>query len=115
MEGSISLGEGFWLDKGRLSDEDAQELIKPFTIKELKEALKDMDANASPGPDGQLVGFYREFWQEIKFVTLELFQDLYRGELNLSRPNYGMISLIPKLKEANNIKQYRPICLLNVY
>jgi mannosylglycoprotein endo-beta-mannosidase len=25
-----------------------------------------------------------------------------------------MISLIPKLKEANNIKQFRPICLLNV-
>jgi hypothetical protein len=28
--------------------------------------------------------------------------------------NFGMITLIPKLKEANNIKQYRPICLLNV-
>jgi hypothetical protein len=25
-----------------------------------------------------------------------------------------MISLIPKIKDANNIKQYRPICLLNV-
>jgi hypothetical protein len=25
-----------------------------------------------------------------------------------------MISLIPKSKEANNIRQYRPICLLNV-
>jgi hypothetical protein len=25
-----------------------------------------------------------------------------------------MISLIPKLKEANNIKQFKPICLLNV-
>lgn len=40
--------------------------------------------------------------------------EFYRGELNLSRLNYGMISLIPKTKEANNIRQYRPICLLNV-
>jgi hypothetical protein len=32
----------------------------------------------------------------------------------LSRINYELISLIPKLKEANNIKQYRPICLLGV-
>jgi hypothetical protein len=45
---------------------------------------------------------------------LEIFQELFRGELNLNRLNYGMITLIPKLKEANNIKQYRPICLLNV-
>jgi hypothetical protein len=34
--------------------------------------------------------------------------------LNLSRLNYGLISLIPKMKEANNIKQYMPICLLGV-
>jgi hypothetical protein len=35
---------------------------------------------------------------------LEIFQELFRGELNLNRLNYGMITLIPKLKEANNIK-----------
>jgi hypothetical protein len=73
-----------------------------------------MDVNASPGPDGLPVGFYREFWQEIKLIVLEMFQDLYRRELNLRRLNFGMISLIPKIKEANTIKQYRPICILNV-
>jgi hypothetical protein len=113
-EGGVTLGEEFWLEKGRLSDEEAQELIKPFTIKELEGALKDMDVNASPGPDGRPVGFYREFWQEIKLIVLEMLQDLYRGELNLSRLNFGMISLIPKIKEGNTIKQYRPICLLNI-
>jgi hypothetical protein len=43
-----------------------------------------------------------------------MFRKLYNGELDLSRIKYGLISLIPKLKEANNIKQYRPICLLGV-
>lgn len=28
--------------------------------------------------------------------------------------NYGVITHLPKLKEANKIQQYRPICLLNV-
>ena len=28
--------------------------------------------------------------------------------------NYGVITLLPKVREANTIKQYRPICLLNV-
>jgi hypothetical protein len=114
QEGSISLGENFWNESGRLPDEEAQELVKPFTSKELEEALKDMDANSAPGPDGLPVGFYREFWNEIKSIMLEMFQNLYRGRLNLSRLNYGMISLIPKIKEANDIRQYRPICLLNV-
>jgi hypothetical protein len=43
-----------------------------------------------------------------------MFQDLYNDQLDIKRLNYGVITLIPKLKEANNIKQYRPICLLNV-
>lgn len=30
------------------------------------------------------------------------------------RLNYGVITLIPKVTYANTIKQYRPICLLNV-
>lgn len=39
---------------------------------------------------------------------------LFMGELELWRLNYGVISLIPKIKDANVIKQFRPICLLNV-
>lgn len=43
-----------------------------------------------------------------------MFQDFWKGHLDIKRLNYGMITLVPKLKEANTIKQYRPICLLNV-
>jgi hypothetical protein len=60
------------------------------------------------------VGFYRAFWPELKHIFLEMFQALHRGELNLHRLNYGMISLIPKSKEANNIRHFRPICVLNI-
>ena len=35
-------------------------------------------------------------------------------KLDIGRFNYGIITLLPKVKEANSIKQYRPICLLNV-
>jgi hypothetical protein len=50
----------------------------------------------------------------VKDPVIEMFDSSYKGELNLSRLIYGMISLIPKLKEANNIKQFRPICFLGV-
>jgi hypothetical protein len=103
QDGTITLGENFWNERGRLSNEDAQGLIRPFTMKEIEGALRDMEVNSAPGPDGLPVGFYREFWPELKPV-LEMFSDFFRGELNISRLNYGMISLIPKTKEANCIK-----------
>lgn len=43
-----------------------------------------------------------------------LFDDLHKGVLDIKRLNYGVITLVPKVKEANCIKQYRPIRLLNI-
>lgn len=43
-----------------------------------------------------------------------MFQDFWKGHLDIKRFNYGVITLVPKLKETNTIKQYGPICLLNV-
>ena len=43
-----------------------------------------------------------------------MFKDLSKGDLPLFSLNFGVITLIPKVQEANIIQQYRPICLLNV-
>lgn len=43
-----------------------------------------------------------------------MFHDFWNGQLDIKRLNYGVITLVPKLKDANTIKQYGPICLLNV-
>jgi hypothetical protein len=39
---------------------------------------------------------------------------LHSNQLELWRLNYGVIVLLPKVKPAVNIKQFRLICLLNV-
>jgi hypothetical protein len=39
---------------------------------------------------------------------------LRQNRLNITRINYGVLVLIPKIKGANQIKKFRPICLLNV-
>ena len=44
---------------------------------------------------------------------LELFQEFWEGKLNVSTLNYGIITLLPKVIDAEKIQQYRPICLLN--
>jgi hypothetical protein len=42
-----------------------------------------------------------------------MFSDLHAGVLDISRINYGVITLLPKVSDAEKIQQYRPICLLN--
>jgi hypothetical protein len=45
---------------------------------------------------------------------MTLFKDFHAGTLPLFHLNYGTITLLPKQEGATNIKQFRPICLLNV-
>jgi hypothetical protein len=56
-----------------------------------------------------------KFWGVVKWWLIQMFEDFYRGYLDLSRINYGIIVLLPILKEVVSIKQYMPICLLNVF
>jgi hypothetical protein len=45
---------------------------------------------------------------------MDLFKDFYEGRLPLFSLNFRIITLLPKQKETTHIKQFRPICLLNV-
>jgi hypothetical protein len=111
---TLRLEEKIWEIEGALSWAEAITLVEPFSEQEIKAALDDMNTNSAPDPDGLPTEFYKSFWDQIKESVLEMFDRFYKGELNLSKLNYGLISMIPKLKEASNIKQYRPICLLGV-
>jgi hypothetical protein len=46
---------------------------------------------------------------------MQMMKDFYVEKLDLSRINYDLIVLLPKLKQVANIKQHIPICLLNVF
>jgi hypothetical protein len=45
---------------------------------------------------------------------MAMFIEFHEGALPLKSLNFGIIILLPKKKDAKVIKQYRPICLLNV-
>lgn len=47
-------------------------------------------------------------WAHIKEVVKEMLDELYEGELEVKRLNYGIISLICMIKYANEIEQYGP-------
>ena len=58
--------------------------------------------------------FFKTFWSYIREDIKEMLDKLHSGHLELWRLNYGVIILLPKVKPATHIKQFRPICLLNV-
>jgi hypothetical protein len=89
-------------------------LIAEFNEKEVKEAIFDMKHNKVPWPNRFPAKFYQTFWEIIKYDMMALFKEFHNGSLPLFHLNYGIITLLPKNKEAINIKQYHPICLLNV-
>ena len=70
--------------------------------------------NTAPGPDHIPIEFYQACWEIIKEDIMDMSLEFGNHNLDLGRLNYGIITLIPKLKEASIIQQYRPICLLNV-
>jgi hypothetical protein len=79
----------------------------------VQEAIFYMGRNKAPGPDGFPAKFYQKFWNTIKGDLMQMFHDLYAGDLPLFSLNFGVITLIPKIQEANVIQQYRLICLIN--
>ena len=56
-----------------------------------------MKANSAHGPDGLPVAFFQKFWDRIQAVIMPMLQEFYIGTLVMSRLNFGVITLIPKV------------------
>lgn len=101
-------------DIPQVSNEEYDILTKEFSEEEVKQAIFQMEHNKAPGPDGFPAEFFQVFWEVIKKDLMAMFNDFHKEELPLHSLNFGIITLLPKHKEAKQIQQYRPICLLNV-
>ena len=110
---SFTLEEDRIFDIPQVTQTENDILTAPFTEQEVQEAIFDIEHNKAPGPDGFPAEFYQKFCNTIKGALMQMFHDLYAGDLPLFSLNFGVITLIPKVQEANVIQQYRPIGLLN--
>jgi hypothetical protein len=100
------MGDDLWPIMDRGTDQENDDLIKPFLEEEINFALFQMEKNKVAGPDGMPIEFYQKCWAFIKKDICDMFDDFYLGSLNIQRINYGIVTLFPK------IHQFRPICLL---
>ncbi|GJN38401.1 hypothetical protein PR202_gb27437 [Eleusine coracana subsp. coracana] len=82
--------------------------------KEILDLIREMKKNASPGPDGLNVAFYRAAWPWIKQDIMELVTDFYIiGNLHPDLKTTYIV-LVPKKNAPNHPQDFRPISLSNV-
>ncbi len=85
-----------------------------LTVEECRKILKAFKDNKSPGNDGITVEFYKKFWPWFgEILVASLNESLRRGELSSSQKQ-AVITLLDKGKDRTQIKNWRPISLLNV-
>jgi hypothetical protein len=102
------------MNMNKISEDDTATLTAPFSEEEVKRAVFDMKKNTAPGPDHMPIEFFQSCWEIVKPELLSMFMKFFHYKLEMNRINYGTITLLPKIKDANKIQQYRPIYLLNV-
>jgi hypothetical protein len=103
-----------WPAHCRVSDSENEDLMRAFTAEELDLVLKDTKTDMALGPDGLPVLFYKKLWHVLRNEVLQILNGFALGTVDIARVNFGILSLIPKVPGADNIKQFRPIALINV-
>jgi hypothetical protein len=76
-------------------------------------AIKEMNRNSAPGPDGFSLSFYKSAWNIIKPEIMYLLHHFHQGDVELTWINRSYMVLIPKKAGAVAVDAFRPICLQN--
>jgi hypothetical protein len=113
-ERTFSLALDLCGEDSRISEDENRALDLPFTSEGLDEVLMSMKPDSTPRPDGLPVLFFKKFWGILKGPILQILNVFILGRVDIARLNVGIISLIPKVRDADDIKQFRPIALINV-
>ena len=100
--------------KNTLNEDDQRELNEYFTTKEIEQVIKEMKNEKSPGDDGIPKEFYEHFFNDMKEILTELFNNILLSNTMPNSHKNAIIKLIYKKNDQKQLKNWRPISLLNV-
>lgn len=104
-EHNIHINQSLWDECEKVSDLDNENLCRPFT-EQVKSALFQMEKHKVAGPDKISIEFYQTCQDIIKDDIMQLFTDFHNGKVDISRINYGVITLLPKVSDAVRIQRF---------
>ena len=81
----------------------------------MKNALKSLNNNKTPGNDGLTKEFYKTFWDDLKLLFKKVIDQTKISKKLLTSQRQAVIKLIEKKdRDKRFIKNWRPISLLNI-
>lgn len=97
-----------------ISEDDNILFIAPYIVIDVNSTLDIMYLDKAPGPDGMTVTFYKKNWHLIGGdVTKAVLHVLNNGGF-IHEVNATFIALVPQIKNAIFVKDYKPIALSNI-
>lgn len=87
-----------------LDGSEVRKLELPFFEEEVRSALKDLNGEKAPGPDGFSLTFWKHNYDIIKDDPLKFFQEFRARERFVRSLNYTFLVLIPIYKGAEDLK-----------
>ncbi|GBG65596.1 hypothetical protein CBR_g51478 [Chara braunii] len=89
-------------------------LDKTIRVEEALQTLKSMAHGKVPGDDGMPVELYLAIWEEIGDSLVEIYNSILTGGGLSKNMRNGVISVLYKKGDKADVRNYRPIALLNV-
>ena len=97
----------------KLSREEKEKCEGPISDEECKAALSRMNKNKAPGVSGFTPEFFLYFWGEINGIVVKYINSAFQHGFFINQRR-GVITLIPKKGQQSDLRNRRPICLLDV-
>jgi hypothetical protein len=90
----------------QLSMTESGNIIRPFTLEEVKQAIWDCDSYKSPGPNDISFGFLKQFWNVVKDDFMRFATEFHRNG-RLPKGIYTtFIALIPKVDSPQRLHDF---------
>ena len=96
----------------KLEDQEAVRLEKPFMENGVFFALRELNGEKAPGPDGYTVAFWQFSWETVKGEVMSIFKDFFVSGKFVKSLNSIFIVMVPKKERADDFKDFRPISLV---